>query len=254
MSFKNKVVLVTGGSSGIGATAAIEFAKEGAHVAIVGRKEDKLKKVSEQCEKVGLKPLVIKADIGFDDQMKRVIDTVIDKFKQLDVLVNNAAIMKFASVLEGNILEAYDYTMNVNVRAYIHATMLAAPHLIKTKGNIINISSVAATALPAIPNYTPYHTSKAALNFFSRCTARELASHGVRVNIVSPGPVVTDLLENVGVTHMKFEDLTEEMPLNRVSQPIEIANIILFLASDKAVGITGSEFVADNGYLLKISK
>ncbi|CAG4958366.1 unnamed protein product [Colias eurytheme] len=249
MSFKNKVVIITGASSGIGAATAIEFTKEGAKVAIVGRNEEKLQTVSENCEK-GSKPLLIIADIANDDEAKRMIQKVIDEYGQIDVLVNNAGLAKYGSILDGNILEAYDETIKINLRAHINVTALATPHLIKTKGNIINISSVGGTLVPKQASKTPYYISKAGLNHFTRCAALELASKGIRVNTVSPGPVKTDFLVNSGVTSYKFEDMGVNMPLQRVSDPIEIARLILFLASDKAVGITGSEYVADNGFLL----
>ncbi|CAF4791301.1 unnamed protein product [Pieris macdunnoughi] len=228
MIFSNKVVLVTGASSGIGAATAIEFAKEGAIVAIVARNEEKLNNVANEIEK-----------------------QVITKLGKLDVLVNNAGLTRFGSILEGNILQSYDEIMKVNVRAHINITTLATPHLIKTQGNIVNISSVAGKTLPSYSSMISYHISKAELTHFSRCAALELANKGVRVNIVSPGPVKTDLLENAGVGFMKFEDVSDDAPLKRVSESVEVADIVLFLASNKARGITGSEYVADNGWCLR---
>ncbi|CAF4892667.1 unnamed protein product [Pieris macdunnoughi] len=250
MSFKGKVVLITGASSGIGAATAIEFAKNGANVAIVGRNVEKLNKVAENCSKYS-KPLVIKADVGDDEECKKIVASVIKTFGKLDVLVNNAGMMRNATILEGKFLEMYDETMKVNVRAHLNVTSLAAPYLVKTKGNIINISSVAGSLAPRIKGATPYCVSKAALNHFTRCAAVELASEGVRVNTVSPGPVITDFMDNAGITDIKIENFADSMPLKRVSQSVEIADMILFLASDKAVGVTGSEFIIDNGFMIK---
>ncbi|CAF4886015.1 unnamed protein product [Pieris macdunnoughi] len=251
MSFVNKVLLVTGAGSGIGAGTAIKFAKEGANVAIVGRNIDKLKRIAEKCEKIGPKPLIIQSDVSHDESASRIINEVIATFKKLDVLVNNAGVLKFGTILKGNLLEAYDTTMVVNVRAPINLTSIAAPHLVKTKGNIINISSLAGTTAPEKPPTSAYHISKAALSHFSRCAALELAKHGVRVNTISPGPVKTDLMDNAGIGHVKFDDMAKTLPLQRVSEAGEIADLIAFLASDRAVGITGSEIFVDNGYLLK---
>ncbi|XP_045491159.1 glucose 1-dehydrogenase-like [Colias croceus] len=251
MSFVNKVVLVTGASSGIGAVTAIAFAKEGASVAIIGRKEDKLKEVAEKCEDVGPKALIIKADISVDDDAKRVVEDVIKNFGKLDVLVNNAGLTCFGSILEGNLLNAYDDTMKVNVRAHINVTALAAPHLVKTKGNIVNVSSIAAHSIPEHASMIPYYVSKAAMHHFTKCAALELSRRGVRVNSVSPGPVKTDFLVNAGVTHIKLEDMSDSTPLQRVSESSEVADVILFLASNKAVGVTGSDYVVDNGFLVK---
>ncbi|XP_022119178.2 3-oxoacyl-[acyl-carrier-protein] reductase FabG-like [Pieris rapae] len=250
MSFKGKVVLITGASSGIGAAAAIEFAKNGASVAIVGRNVEKLNKAAENCSKYS-KPLVIKADVRDDEECKKIVASVIKTFGKLDVLVNNAGIMRHGSILEGNLLEIYDEIMKINVRGHLKMSSLAAPYLVKTKGNIVNISSVAASLTPKIKGVTPYCVSKAALNHFTRCAAVELAGEGVRVNTVSPGPVITDLLENAGMTNVNIENFGDIMPLKRVSQSVEIADMILFLASDKAVGVTGAEFVVDNGCMFQ---
>ncbi|XP_045533364.1 uncharacterized oxidoreductase TM_0325-like [Pieris brassicae] len=251
MIFLNKVVLITGASSGIGAAAAVEFAKVGAKVAIVGRNVQKLHKVSELCIKNGSKPLVINADLGNDEECQKIIDLVIKEFGKLDVLVNNAGFLHYGSILEGNILEGYDKTMRVNVRAHVHMTSLAAPYLVKSKGNIINISSAAATSTTSLKGRTPYFVSKAALNHFTRCCATELAREGVRVNTISPGPVKTDFFDNSGLDDVDIDRFADMMPLKRVSESVEVADMILFLASDRAVGITGSEFVVDNGYLLR---
>ncbi|XP_045530512.1 3-oxoacyl-[acyl-carrier-protein] reductase FabG-like [Pieris brassicae] len=250
MSFQGKVVLITGASSGIGASTAFEFAKNGASVAIVGRNVEKLNKAAENCSKYS-KPLVIQADIGEDDECKKIVASVVKTFGKLDVLVNNAGIMRHGTILEGNLLEIYDEIMKVNMRGHLNVTSLAVPYLVKTKGNIINISSVAASLTPKIEGVTPYCVSKAALNHFTRCAAVELAGEGVRVNTVSPGPVITDILDNAGMTNVKIENFADTMPLKRVSQSVEIADMILFLASDKAVGVTGSEFIVDNGCMFQ---
>ncbi|CAH2094131.1 unnamed protein product [Euphydryas editha] len=253
MSFSNKVVIITGAGSGIGAATAISFAKEGANVVIVGRNEQKLEKVKEKCAKSGNGLLVVRADISNEQDAKKIINETIDKFNKLDVLVNNAGIVGQSSILSDNVLSSYDTIMNTNLRAVVHITNLAAPHLIKTKGNIINISSVAGkmTAIAGDVALT-YAVSKAALDHFTRFVAAELASHGVRVNSISPGPVSTGLLDNaVASLSMSLEDMERAVPLGRVSEPEEIADLILFLASDKAKAITGSDYVSDNGLLLK---
>ncbi|KAI5633648.1 enoyl-(Acyl carrier protein) reductase domain-containing protein [Phthorimaea operculella] len=250
MSFKNKVVLVTGASSGIGATTAILFAKEGADVSMVGRNQTKLDAVAAKVGSVGKAPLVINADVSKDDDIKRIITETITKFGKLDVLVNNAGIAKYGTILNGKILEAYDAVMSVNVRAVINLTTLAAPHLASTRGNIVNISSAASLTPPGNPDFIPYAVSKAALDHFTRGAALELASSGIRVNSVNPGPTETDFFEN-NIYDVKWDDLTPNSPLKRVCDSEEIADLILYLASEKARGITGSIFVADNGFVLK---
>jgi NAD(P)-dependent dehydrogenase (short-subunit alcohol dehydrogenase family) len=249
MSFANKVVLVTGASSGIGAAAAILFCKEGAHVALVGRNEAKLDNTSGKCAQAGGKHILIKADVSNDDDARRIVRETINKFGRLDILVNNAGVIVFGSIIDGTVLDAFDQVMPVNLRAVVHLTALAAPHLIKTKGNIINISSVAGQGVVNTA-FTAYATTKAALDHFTRGSALELAPSGVRVNAISPGPVDTDLYTNSGSTMEKELDGIVT-PLGRVSNSEEIADLVLFIASDKARGITGSVYVTDNGVLVK---
>ncbi|OWR47820.1 3-dehydroecdysone 3alpha-reductase [Danaus plexippus plexippus] len=243
MSFKNKVVLVTGASSGIGAAAAEAFSSEGAQVVMVGRNETKLSAVASKCNK----PFVIRADVADDDDARRIIDDTIKKFGKLDVLVNNAGMgSNTATLLEGDIMKDYDNLMSVNLRAVVHLTKLAAPHLIKTKGNIVNISSIAGTLTPVIPTTIIYYVTKAGLNHFSACAALELGREGVRVNTVSPGPVQTDFFTN-SKYELQHSFIKKNTILNRISESEEIADLVLFLASDKAKGITASNFVSDNG-------
>ncbi|XP_063832429.1 uncharacterized oxidoreductase MexAM1_META1p0182-like [Ostrinia nubilalis] len=255
MSFNNKVALVTGASSGIGAAIALKFAGEGANVAIVGRNAAKLKDVTESISKVGNKPLVITADVTKESDAQRIINDTVKHFGKLDVLVNNAGVARYASITEAEAMATFDHIMSTNLRSAVYMTNLAAKHLIETKGNVINISSVAGQMV--MEKGFAYCTSKAAMDHFARAIALDFAPHGVRVNNISPGPVRTDIVENLGVSAEiqaamweKFEAAT---PLKRVSDASEIAELAAFLASDKAVGITGSIYVTDNGILLSRS-
>ncbi|KAL0818864.1 hypothetical protein ABMA28_008183 [Loxostege sticticalis] len=252
MSYNNKVVLVTGASSGIGAAIALKFAEEGANVAIVGRKVDKLKNVSENIAKVGNKPLVIAADVTKEDDAKRIVNDTVKQFGKLDVLINNAGVFGDAAITDANALTVFDQVMNTNIRSAVYLTHLASKHLIETKGNIINISSVAGQMVRE--RRFAYCTSKAALDHFARAIALDFAPKGVRVNTISPGPVKTDIFENMGANKEMekaiWDQFLEISPLKRIGDPSEIAYLALFLASEKAVGITGSTYVSDNGMLL----
>ncbi|KAL0818868.1 hypothetical protein ABMA28_008187 [Loxostege sticticalis] len=252
MSFNNKVVLVTGASSGIGAAIALKFAEEGANVAIVGRNADKLKNVSENIAKIGNKPLVIAADVTKEDDAKRIVNDTVKQFGKLDVLINNAGVAGFVGITDANALTVFDNVMNTNLRSPVYLTHLASKHLIETKGNIINISSIAGQFVKE--NRFAYCTSKAALDHFARAIALDFAPKGVRVNTISPGPVKTNFVENAGaskeIEKAIWDEFLEKTPLNRISDPSEIANLALFLASEKAVGITGSTYLSDNGFLL----
>lgn len=249
MSFKDKVVIITGASSGIGASTAVLFSKEGAHVVIVGRNEAKLKVVTAQCEEIGRTPLTIKADVSNDDEVKSIINQTIEKFGKIDVLVNNAGFIKLGTILDGSFLDVYESLYKTNLRAVIQLTTLAAPHLIKTKGNIINISSVGGQKVVKA-DFAPYGLTKSGLNFFSYSAAIELAPHGVRVNTISPGPVHTDIWDNSKLDSRVLQNIDYKVALDRISTSDEVGNLILYLASDKAVAITGVNYVTDNGFLL----
>ncbi|XP_045491470.1 11-beta-hydroxysteroid dehydrogenase-like 4A [Colias croceus] len=151
MSFSNKVVLVIGGSSGIGAAIAKQFSKEGADVAIVARNEKKLHTVDEECKKLGKSTFIIKADISQDSGASAAVDETIKKFGKIDVLINNAGVLRFGCILDGNLMKSYDEIINVNLRGIMNVTSLAAPHIVKTKGNVIMISSVAGSETPKVP-------------------------------------------------------------------------------------------------------
>ncbi|CAG9791687.1 unnamed protein product [Diatraea saccharalis] len=252
MNLDGKVVIVTGASSGIGAKAAEFFCREGAKAVLVARNETKLKSVSEKCKAAGGSHIVIKADVSNDEDTKNIIDNTLKEFGKIDVLVNNAAVGCYGNILDGNFVKSYDSMVNINLRAILQLTCLATPYLTKTKGNIVNISSVTSFASPK-GTIGAYGLLKAALNYFTKTAAAELGSSGVRVNTISPGPVYTDILENSGA-RFSFDRLEATTLLHRVSEPDEIADLILYLASDKARGITGSNYVIDNGVLLKKSK
>ncbi|PZC82084.1 hypothetical protein B5X24_HaOG211174 [Helicoverpa armigera] len=249
MSFQDKVVIVTGSSSGIGAAIAVQFAEEGAKVAIVGRKQEKLNNVAKKCGK----PLVLVADVSKDEDAKRVVDETLRVFGKIDILVNNAGIADPAGIQSEDAMAVFDKVMTTNLRSAVYLTHLAAPHLVKTKGNIVNISSVAAYRTVSKDAFA-YCASKAGLDHFTRAVALELASSGVRVNTINPGPVLTDVFENMGATREQqaafFKGVGQTMPLKRVSIPEEIGDLVLFLASEKARAITGSNFVSDNGAML----
>ncbi|KYN03098.1 putative L-xylulose reductase [Cyphomyrmex costatus] len=167
------------------------------------------------------------------------------------VLINNAAIIEFGTI-ETTSLEQYDSIMNVNVRSVFQLTTLAVPYLIKTKGNIVNVSSVAG--LRPFKNNTPYCMSKAALDQFTRCVALELASRQVRVNSVNPGAVITDILRNTGMNQEQIKIFFEKMKgahaLGRNGDTLEIAKSIAFLASDDASFITGVTIPVDGDVLI----
>lgn len=250
MSFDGEVVIVTGASSGIGAATAIKFAEEGAKVCLIGRNRDKLNNIAKKCRN----HLVLVADVSMDEDANRIISETIKHFGKLDVLVNNAGILGSGSIFDKSSIKVFDQVIATNLRAPVLLTHLAVPYLIKTKGNIVNISAVASVRVVPKLNFA-YNTSKAGLDHFTRSVAMELAASGVRVNNVNPGPVYTSILENTGASADQVQDMFENFKkmtaLERVSEPEEVADVVLFLASNKAKAITGSSYFTDNGFTLK---
>ncbi|XP_038217434.1 uncharacterized oxidoreductase TM_0325-like isoform X2 [Zerene cesonia] len=245
MSFKNKVVVITGASSGIGAATGIAFAKEGAYVVLVASNKEKLRKVKKDCEAVGRRAFIIITDLS-EEVYSSVINLIIKRHKRIDVLVNNAGVLDYGNIRNNTLVDAYDEIMDVNIRAPVFLTTYAAPHLIASKGNIVNVSAIDAEKV-VCDEYGAFSVTKAALNQFTRAAAIELGEHGVRVNTISPSDVRTNMYKNAG-------KLKENVELKSVmtpwTEPEEIADLILFMASDKARGITGSNFVCDNGSML----
>ncbi|HMJ25911.1 MAG TPA: glucose 1-dehydrogenase [Pyrinomonadaceae bacterium] len=254
-SFANKVVLVTGATSGIGHAVAVKFAAASARVVALGRNEEALREVENAVKSAGGEVLTLAVDVTNSDEAKRAIDEAISRFSRLDVLVNAAGHISTGSI-ETTSLTAWDAMMNVNLRAVFQLMQLASPHLIETKGNIVNVSSV--TGLRSFPGVLAYCVSKAAVDQLTRCAALELAPKGVRVNAVNPGVVVTEIHKRGGMSEADYEKFLEHSktthPLGRVGDPKEIAELIFYLASEKASWITGGTYQIDGGRALTCAR
>ncbi|XP_063359893.1 3-oxoacyl-[acyl-carrier-protein] reductase-like [Cydia amplana] len=237
MSFTGKVAIVTG------AATAKALAREGAKVVLLDINEDNLQDVANDREH-GYKPLIITADVTKDEDIKNILKETLDNFNHLDILMNNAGIGKKSTIFDENLMDNFDHViMNTNLCSMVYLTHLAAPYLIKTKGNIVNTSSICSLRTIEGKDLLGYSVSKAGVDHFTRCVALDLAPHGVSVNAVNPGPTKTNIIKNreawIRCTAFKI-----------LSEPEEIAGLILFLASDKARSVTGSTYVCDNGALL----
>jgi NAD(P)-dependent dehydrogenase (short-subunit alcohol dehydrogenase family) len=251
-SFEGKSVIVTGATSGIGHAVARAFRSNGARVAAIGRNQVAL---DDRYATDGNEVLRISADVTDSEVMRHVIEDVIRTFGRLDVLVNAAGHIS-SGTIENTELGAWDALMNVNLRAPFRLMQLCTPHLIETKGNIVNISSV--TGLRSFPGVLAYCVSKAGLDQLTRCAALELAAKGVRVNAVNPGVVVTEIHKRGGMNEEDYAKFLEHSrtthPLGRVGSPSEIADLVLFLASEKASWITGATYSIDGGRALTCAR
>src|SRR6266496_5255154 len=246
--FVNKVVMVTGATSGIGRAIAFRFGQSRARVVALARNSQVLQQVESEINAAGGQTLTISADVTNVSDVQRALESATQNFGELDVLVNAAGHISNGTI-ENTSLEAWDAMMNVNLRAVFQLMQLASPHLIKTKGNIVNVSSV--TGLRSFPGVLAYCVSKAGVDQLTRCAALELAPQGIRVNAVNPGVVVTNLHRRSGMGEPQYaaflERSKETHPLGRPGQAAEIAALILFLASDRAGWMTGETIPIDGG-------
>lgn len=253
--FAGKVVLVTGATSGIGRATARRFAESGASVAAIGRNETALAEVSGEIERLGGAALPVAADLTLAAEAARVVALTVERFQGIDVLVNAAGHIA-SGTIETTSLAAWDAMLDINVRSVFQLMQAALPVLSECRGNMVNVSSV--TGLRSFPGVLAYCVSKAALDQLTRCAALELAGRGVRVNAVNPGVVVTEIHKRGGMNPEQYAAFLEHSktthPLGRVGNARDIAELICFLASDRASWITGGTYSIDGGRALTCAR
>jgi NAD(P)-dependent dehydrogenase (short-subunit alcohol dehydrogenase family) len=243
-----QTVLVTGATSGIGRAAALRFARGGASILAAGRKAAALSDVAHAVELAGGRCVTLEVDVTAPSAPDALAAAARDSFGGLTTLVNAAGIIASGSI-ENTDDAAWDAMLDVNLRAPFRLMRALTPALIASRGSIVNVSSV--TGLRAFPGVLAYCVSKAGVDQLTRCAALELAPHGVRVNAVNPGVVVTNLHRRSGFDEEKYAAFLERSkathPLGRAGEPEEIADLIWFLASDSAGWITGETISIDGG-------
>lgn len=246
--FAAKTLLVTGATSGIGKATTLRFAEAGAGIAAVGRDETALMKLEGAIGALGVPYLSITADLSRSEDAERCVAKALEHFGGVDVLVNAAGHIS-SGTIENTTLEAWDAMLNINLRAVFVLMQKTLPALIERRGNIVNVSSV--TGLRAFSGVLAYCVSKAGLDQLTRCAALELAAKGVRVNAVNPGVVITEIHKRGGMTEEQYaaflEHSKETHPLGRVGEAREVAELIFFLASNRASWITGATYSIDGG-------
>jgi len=246
MSFNDQIILVTGGSTGIGAATALHLARAGGKVIITGRTEATLREAAARDSNIAH----VLADVSNPADAARTIDTVKAKYGRLDVLVNNAGVFEVAPISDAG-SDHFRRTFDINVGGLIETTRLALPLLRQAKGAIVNVASIVADQ--PFANMSVYSASKAAVLALTRAWAQELAADGVRVNAVSPGPIETPIFDaaKLGLTEQQLAAMGEAIlglvPTRRFGKPDEVANVIAFLAARSTTFVTGAQYHVGGG-------
>src|SRR5713226_2362282 len=240
------VVLITGALTGIGRAAALAFAREGNRIVVAGRHETAGQELAAELRALGTDVEFLRADVRHEDEVRNLIDRTVARFGRLDAAVNNAGTEGQPGPVTQQTADTYAATFDTNVLG----TLLSMKHELRVmqaqgSGSIVNISSTYGHAGAA--GASVYAASKHAVEGMTKSAALEAASSGVRVNMVAPGPIETPMLNRFAKTDERKAALAATVPLKRVGRPEEIAQTIMFLASDKASFITGASYLVDGG-------
>jgi meso-butanediol dehydrogenase/(S,S)-butanediol dehydrogenase/diacetyl reductase len=239
--FSDKTVLVTGGGTGIGRAIALAFLDNGANVVISGRREDKLREALDgQSDD---RTLAVVSDIGDPADARALVASVVDRFGQLDVVINNAA--AFTSGQFTDTADDWEQIRRTNIDGFVHLALHALPELEKTGGNLVGVSSV--SALRGDWGQSLYNASKAAVRNFIESLALDYGSRGVRLNSVAPAFTITPITEGMTEDEALIAKFTNRVALGRPGRPEDVAPAVLFLASDDAAYITGATLAVDGG-------
>ena len=249
MRLEGKVALITGAAHGMGAEDARLFAREGAKVAIADIREEDARKVEAEISEAGGEAMVIMLDVSKEDQWEQAVAAVVSKFGKLDILVNNAGISG-SGESDSSSTNAWDRLIDINAKSVFLGMKHAIPEMEKIGGGaIVNISSI--SGLVGQESIHPgYNASKGAVRLVTKAAAVQHAKSGIRVNSVHPG-MLPPMLTSFQRGDPNREAMNANVPMGREGEPIEVANAVLFLASDEASYITGTELVVDGGFTAK---
>lgn len=244
---EGKVALITGGARGMGASEAELFIEEGARVIITDVLEEVGKETAKRLSPDGSRCIFFRHDVTNEAEWSVVVEESLKAFGQIDILINNAGIFERGSILDTD-LRAFERTMDINVGGVFLGMKALSPHMVeRKKGSIINISSVAG--LDGTPGFVAYGASKWAVRGMTKGVAKELAPYGVRVNSIHPGIIDTPMLQTFDAAGQGVREMVRtRIPLGYEAEPIHVANLALYLASDDSSYSTGSEFVVDGGW------
>jgi NAD(P)-dependent dehydrogenase (short-subunit alcohol dehydrogenase family) len=257
MQLKERVALVTGAGSGIGKAAALRLAKEGARVGVLGRTEDELKETVRAIKRAKGQAIALTADISQPEEMLRAVEQLAEKWKRIDVVFANAGINGVWAPIEELTPREWDKTLDINLKGTFLTVKYAVPYLKKRGGSVIITSSVNGTRIFSNTGATAYSCSKAAQVAFTKMMALELAEHKVRVNVICPGAIETNIDENSEARDL--EEVREPVEFPEGDIPLtdgvpgtseQVAQLVLFLASDASSHISGTEVWIDGAQSL----
>ena len=245
-TFSGKVALITGGTSGIGKTTAIEFARAGAKVVLTGRREKEGAQVVAEITKLGGEAAFVRADVAKDGDVKRMIDFTIEKFGRLDIAFNNAGVEWKGPLDQANEAE-YRRIFDVNVWGVLNSMRHEIPAMLKNGGGaIVNTSSVAGHV--GLGQVSIYNASKHAVEGLTKSVALEFAKQNIRINAIAPGVIATEMWDRFAGDELR-DQLTSIIPVARIGASEEIAAAVLYLCSDNAKFTTGTSLVVDGGFI-----
>ncbi|KRG10898.1 SDR family oxidoreductase [Lederbergia galactosidilytica] len=258
MSLSGKVAVVTGASSGIGAASAIQLAKAGASVALLDLKEEKAEKIKQEIEKLGSKAIIVDVDLSDPDRVDSGIKQVMSEFGRLDIVFANAGINGVVTPIEDFDPEEWDHTLTTNLKSTFLTVKYSIPHLKANGGSIIITSSINGNRKFSGTGMSAYSSSKAGQMAFGKMAALELAPYKIRVNIICPGAIETNIGENTHPEQDKLQKVKIPVKYPEGSHPLEdapgqpeqVADLIHFLASNASSHITGSEIYIDGAETL----
>lgn len=243
---EGKVAIVTGGNAGIGEAVAKRFAEEGAAVVITGRRQSELDRVMSGIRHNKGKCLTVAGSVTDELHVRDVAQRTLDSFGRIDILVNNAGIGDFGKRIHETDDSTWATVMDVNLTGVFRMTRAVVPQMLKqARGVIINISSVAS--LVGIPGAPAYATSKGGLDAFTRAVAIDYAKDGIRCNVVNPGLIDTPMAAPLMTNPDMLQPILNHYAIRRPGTPEEVANMVLYLASDEAGWVTGATFTIDGG-------
>lgn len=241
-----KVAVVTGGNAGIGEAIAKAFAREGASVVIMGRRQEELDRVVDDIVQAQGKAVAVAGSVTDEHSAQEAVRQTVQQFGQLDILVNNAGVGDFGKRLHEINDTTWAQVLDVNLTGVFRMTRAVLPQMLKQgQGAIVNISSVAS--LVGLPTLPAYAASKGALDALTRALAVDYAKDGIRCNVVNPGLIDTPMAAPLMGNPEQLNPILSHYPIRRPGKPEEVANLVLYLASDEAAWVTGGTFPLDGG-------